>query len=189
VNNDPYVYDGTQVLINRFSITDPTALRNLETDLTLITLADLDAQHLPGDYTLAHLQAFHRAIFECIYPWAGQIRTVAIGHTAWFCLPQYIQVNAEAIFTALAAESHLEDLPRDQFAQRAAWYLGEINALHPFRDGNGRAQRAFLAQLARDAGWPIDFTRMDPAENYAASKLAMEGDPTALARLLDKLTL
>ena len=60
-------------------------------------------------------------------------------------------------------------------------------ALHPFREGNGRTQRAFLGQLAVEAGHPIHWAAMDPAENNAASKAAHEGDNDAVRSLLDLL--
>ena len=65
--------------------------------------------------------------------------------------------------------------------------LADLNALHPFRDGNGRTQRAFLAQLAREAGHPIRWAGMDAAENNAACKAAHEGDHDALRAMLDRL--
>jgi cell filamentation protein len=103
-------------------------------------------------YDLHHLREIHRRIFGDIYDWAGQIRTVAIAKGATFCLPQYIESSAAVIFDDLRDEDYLRDLDRDAFTGRLAHYLGEVNALHPFREGNGRAQRAFFGQLTLDAG-------------------------------------
>jgi cell filamentation protein len=66
-------------------------------------------------------------------------------------------------------------------------YLGEVNAIHPFREGNGRAQRAFFHQLARQAGWPVDWTQLDPEANAEASAASLRGDNTLLRALLDDL--
>lgn len=63
---------------------------------------------------------------------------------------------------------------------RPGRFLADINALHPFREGNGCAQRAFFSQLAHDAGHHIAWVRMDPDRNMAASAAAHYGD---LARL------
>jgi cell filamentation protein len=79
---------------------------------------------------------------------------VAIAKSAMFCLPQYIESSAAVIFRELRDEDCLRGLDRGIFVGRLAYYLGEVNALHPFREGNGRAQRAFFGQLARDAGVP-----------------------------------
>jgi len=51
----------------------------------------------------------------------------------------------------LRGENFLRDLDREPFIARPAYYLGEVNAVHPFCEGNGRTQRAFFEQLARDA--------------------------------------
>jgi fido (protein-threonine AMPylation protein) len=74
--------------------------------------------------------------------------TVAIAKGRWFCLPQYIESAAADVFKALDGEGFLRGLPRDVFTERLSYYLGEVNAIHPFREGNGRAQRAFSEQLA-----------------------------------------
>ena len=68
---------------------------------------------------------------------AGQIRTVAIAKGAMFCLPQYIESSAAIIFRELHDEDCLRGLRHDMFVERLAYYLGEVNALHPFREGNG----------------------------------------------------
>jgi hypothetical protein len=67
-------------------------------------------------------------------------------------------------------------------------YLADVNALHPFREGNGRAQRAFFSQLAHDAGHHIAWVRMDPDRNTAASAAAHHGDPAPLRGMLNQLT-
>jgi hypothetical protein len=69
------------------------------------------------------------------------------------------------------------DLPRDAFTERLTYYLGEVNAVHPFREGNGRAQRAFFEQLASDAGFVLDWQHLDADRNIAASAAIMHGDP------------
>jgi cell filamentation protein len=60
----------------------------------------------------------------------------------------------------LAAENLLTGRTRDAFVARLAHYYGEINAIHPLREGNGRTQRAFLGQLARDAGWRVALSEL-----------------------------
>ena len=65
--------------------------------------------------------------------------------------------------------------------------LGEVNALHPFREGNGRAQRAFFGQLARDAGFTLAWQHLDPARNVEASAAIMRGDPEPMREMLNAL--
>jgi cell filamentation protein len=81
----------------------------------------------------------------------------------------------------------LSGLPRDAFTDRLTYYLGEVNAIHPFREGNGRAQRAFFEQLADGAGFILDWQHLDVDRNIAASAAIMRGDPTLMRKLLDEL--
>jgi cell filamentation protein len=104
-----------------------------------------------------------------------------------FCLPQFLRSYASEIFSRLTAADRLRGLSREQFVARLAEFLGDINALHPFREGNGRTQRAFFSQLAHDAGHHIDWIRMDPAKNNLASAAAHHGDLRPLRAMLDLL--
>jgi cell filamentation protein len=133
------------------------------------------------------LCAIHRRVFGDIYDWAGQLRTVAIAKGTWFCLPQYIESAAAEVFRALQGDNLLRGLPRDVFTERLTHYLGEVNAVHPFREGNGRAQRAFFEQLASDAGFILDWQHLDADRNVAASAAIMRGDPTLMRKMLDEL--
>lgn len=185
---DPYVDPQTGVLRNNLGIQDPERLHQVEADLTFVALADLGERILPGGYDLAHLQRFHGEIFGELYPWAGQIRTVSIARSDIFCLPQHIEAYASEVFSALHKDRQLRGLRREAFLDRLAHYMAEVNAIHPFREGNGRTQRAFFRQLGLEAGWLIDWSRLDPEENDSASMLSLRGDNSALRRLLDGLT-
>jgi len=184
---DPYLDPASGVLRNRFGISDPQRLRMVEAGLTLAALADLGTRTLPGGYDLAHLGSFHREIFGDLYPWAGEIRVVAIARSDPFCLPQHIEAYSAEVFGALAKERYLRGLPRDGFLDRLTHYFAEVNAIHPFREGNGRTQRAFFRQLSREAGWPIDWSGLDPDVNEAASMASLRGDNGPLRSLLDIL--
>lgn len=185
---DPYVDPDHGVLRNRLNITDSHRLQEVEADLTLAALADLDTRFLPGGYDLEHLRAFHREIFGDLYPWAGEVRVVGIAKSDLFCLPQHIESYSAKVFGELAAEGQLRGLPRDSFVERATHYLAEVNAIHPFRDGNGRTQRAFFGQVSREAGWPIDWSGLDPDRNTSASVRSLRGDNQPLHDLIDSLT-
>lgn len=107
---------------------------------------------LSGAYDLAHLQAFHRFIFGNVYDWAGQLRTVSIGKGHLFCLSQHIEPSAADVFERLADSGYLRCRKLEDFLDGVSELLGDINALHPFREGNGRTQRAFLAQSPPTSG-------------------------------------
>lgn len=184
---DPYLDLRTGVLRNRLGLTDPVALAAAEADFTAARLAGLELRPVPGGYDLAHLQAFHWHVLADVYPWAGQLRTVALGKGRLFCPPAELEDRAAALFDALARDGHLRGRARADFVAGLAGLLAGINELHPFREGNGRAQRAFLAQLARDAGHRIRWAALDRGENVRASVAAHAGDPEPLRRMLDRL--
>ena len=185
---DPYSDPVTGVLYNKLGLGTAAGLEAAEREITHAALILLDESPVSPSYDLPHLQEIHKRIFGDIYEWAGQIRTVAIAKGAIFCLPQYIDSSAAVIFGELHDEDCLRGLRRDAFVGRLAHYLGEVNALHPFREGNGRAQRAFFGQLARDAGFTLAWQHLDPARNVEASAAIMRGDPEPMREMLDALT-
>ncbi|MDN5930900.1 MAG: Fic family protein [Pseudonocardia sp.] len=187
MNGDPYLDLEHGVLRNLPGLTDRAALAQVEAGVSAIRLAELEEHDLPGRYDLDHLQAFHRRVFGDIYDWAGELRTVSIGKGMPFCLPQHLRSSGETLFVQLARRRYLEGLDRAAFVDNLAGFLGELNALHPFREGNGRTQRAFCGQLARAAGHPIRWALLDGAENITASKAAHLGDLDPLRRMLDRL--
>lgn len=185
--SDPYIDPETGVLRNRLGISDPDQLEAAESDFTAVRLAGLVRRSLPGDYDLAHLQRFHERIFRDVYPWAGQLRTVVISKGATFCLPQHIESFAADVFGRLSAADVLRGRGREWFIDGLTELLADLNALHPFREGNGRTQRAFCAQLAHDAGHHLRWAAMDPLENITASRASLAGDNGPLRTLLERL--
>ncbi len=187
-SEDPYV-DASGVLINKLGITSVAALSRAEADLSLAAMLGLSVHSLPGSYDLGHLCRFHQRIFGAVYAWAGQLRTVDIARTPqdMFCRWSFIESYSAGVFSELSAEGMLTGLARNAFVARLAHYYGEINAIHPFREGNGRTQRAFLGQLARDAGWRIAWSELDGPENDAASSAALQGDIKLLIAMFEGL--
>ena len=104
-----------------------------------------------------------------------------------FCLPRYIEPSAAEIFRRLRNENFLRGLDRDAFIDRLTYYLGEVNAVHPFREGNGRTQRAFFEQLTDDAGFALAWQHLDAGRNIAASAAIMRGDAAPMRKMLDEL--
>jgi cell filamentation protein len=188
VSDDPYVYPGTDVLRNARGIRDGAELKRIEASLTYLRSLQLASRPIPGNYDLPHLQAFHRNLFEGLYNWAGELRTVVLAKTDLFCLPEHIESYAAEIFGKLAEERQLSGLDRETFIDRLAHYVADVNALHPFRDGNGRAQRTFFAQLAAEAAYRLDWQLVDPQRNIDASVAAMHGDERPLRELLAEIT-
>jgi len=184
---DPYADPVTGVLRNKLGLRTARELETAEREVTHAALIFLKESPVPPSYDFRHLCAIHRRIFGDVYDWAGRVRTVAIAKGSWFCLPQYIESAAAEVFRALHSEGLLRGLARDAFTERLTYYLGEVNAIHPFREGNGRAQRAFFEQLASDAGFILDWQHLDADRNVAASAAIMRGDPALMRKMLGEL--
>jgi len=101
-----------------------------------------------------------------------------------FCYPEHIEREMRKLFTRLRKGNYLRGLSEDAFAVEAARFLATLNAIHPFRDGNGRTQLAFLALIAHRAGRPMDFTKLRPRRFLAAMIASFHGRER---RLVDHL--
>jgi cell filamentation protein len=184
---DPYAWPGTDCLRNRAGLHDPAALAVLEARVVAIRDTELRVTPLPGVYDLAHLRRFHHALFSDIYDWAGELRTVNIDKGVLFCTWDNVEPYASEVLQGLRDEHLLIGLNRDPFLDRLTHYLAEVNAVHPFREGNGRTQRAFFRQLAAAAGWHIDWAGLDRETNIEASRRSLRGHNDHLRAALDAI--
>lgn len=104
-----------------------------------------------------------------------------------FCNAQFIDIQAKKIFGQLRTDSYLMELSEEQFIKKAVYYFSEINALHPFREGNGRAQREFIRQLAYQAGYILHFDAVSEAEMITASIDSFLCNYTKMEKLFAKI--
>ncbi|MFR5875016.1 MAG: Fic/DOC family protein [Eubacterium sp.] len=162
-----YCYPNSNVLKNNLNITDKEALAAAERELTSLRLAVAKAEFIIGEFDLAHLQKIHQTIFGDIYDWAGELRHVNIAKGNQFCLSQNLEAYALTIFDQLKNENYL--IGAENIPERLAYYLSEINVLHPFREGNGRTQRLFIEYLAGISGYEVDFSDVSEKEMIIAS--------------------
>ncbi|CAB3743316.1 Fic/DOC family protein [Achromobacter kerstersii] len=182
---DPYVDPVSGVVRNRLAITDQAELDKVEATLAAVRSYELATDPIRGQFDLAHLQQIHQRLFGEVYDWAGKIRTVDISKgTTRFASHEQITSYAPQITRPLSREGLLKGLPPDLFSERAGHYLGELNVLHPFREGNGRSIREFIGQLARDAGYGIDWHGVDLGEMTKASIEAYQGDSQRMTQLI-----
>ncbi len=183
VVQDPYCYPGLDVLRNKAGITDPIALQQCEAHHTSARIE----QFLPDyhDFSLAALQKIHFFLFQDLYDWAGQLRSVDISKGATrFANVMQIEREAKLLFSHLQAENLLLGLPLPQFVERIAHYYGELNVIHPFRDGNGRAQRLFFELLAINAGYTFHWNRISADDWLQANIAAYYCKPLPLQQLM-----
>jgi cell filamentation protein len=187
VTDDPYVYPGASVLRNKLGITNEAQLEYHEREFA----AARAAQGIPtGTFDLTHLRAIHRHLFQDIYEWAGEIRTVEISKGgSQFQFRRSIETGMADVHRRLKAANFLKGLTKVQFAEAAGKIIGDVNYVHPFREGNGRAQLYYLEQLAEQAGHPIDLGRLDPRRWIAASRAAHTADYRLMAEEIGRAIL
>jgi len=160
VDDDTYCYPGTTVLKNKLDTRRQDVLDEFETEMTDLRAAEALP---PGDLDYDHYRRIHWHLFQDVYAWAGKPRTVRISKGGSpFCYPEHIDAQATKLFNQLADDRYLQDLSKEDFAGKAAHFLAELNAIHPFREGNGRAQLTFLTLLAENAGHPLNHDGLDP---------------------------
>lgn len=183
---DPYCYPGTTVLKNIPDIRDQIGLDDFE---TVMTTQRADEPLPTGRFSVSHYQAIHRHLFQDIYPWAGRFRAVRISKDgSAFCYPENIVREMRSLFETLRGKNFLRGLSREAFASEGAAFLSTLNAIHPFREGNGRTQTIFLTLLAAHAGYPFDLERLEPEAFLAAMVASFKGDDEPLSRQLLLLT-
>lgn len=182
---DPYVDPASGVLRNRLGISDQAELDRVEATFAAVRSYELAITPVRGEFDLAHLQQIHRRLFGDVYEWAGQLRSVDISKgTTRFASHQQIASYAPQITRPLAREQRLQGLSLDAFSDRAGHYLGELNVLHPFREGNGRSSREFIGQLARDAGYVVEWQSIRRDDMTLASIEAYQGSSDRMASLI-----
>ncbi len=155
------------MLENKLGITDAALLAREEERISKKKAAELFASGtldtlIPG--TFAALAAIHKYLFEDIYPFAGELRTVNLAKGNFRFAPvMYLE----------AALENIEKMPQGAFDEIIEKYV-EMNVAHPFREGNGRSARIWLDLiLKKELGLVIDWSKVDK-EDYL---LAMERSP------------
>jgi len=182
---DPYTYENSTVLVNKLDLHDQGELDDFEAEITHARAHEPLPQ---GNLDFAHFCAIHHHLFQDVYDWAGTPRTVRISKQgSAFCFPDHIEAQATKLFSDLAAKNYLEGLPAKDFAENAAHFLAELNAIHTFREGNGRTQLTFFALLADRAGHTLDLEKLDPNAMLHAMIASFDGDESELRAVITGL--
>lgn len=184
---DHYNYPDSVVLINKLGITEYERWKAVETAAIHQRMVELTEHPIHGGFDLAHLQAIHRHLTQDLYVWGGVLRdtdTRPGGTGIAHCRPQFIVPEADRLFGILTERDHLRGLSADAFSDGLAWVWGETTAIHPFRDVNTRSQHIMFNQLARAAGWTIDWSQI-PGDLFAhARTVAIVADHTGIDALI-----
>ena len=182
---DPYCYPDTTVLVNIPGIRDAAGLARFE----VISTTQRSDEPLPrGVLSVRHYRAVHHHLFQDVYAWAGKFRTVRLSKDeSAFCYPEHIAREMRTLFTGLRQQKQLRGLPTDVFTSKVAHFLATLNAIHPFREGNGRTQMTFLALLADQAGHPLVLERLEPNRFLAVMIRSFHGDERPLVAEIHRI--
>lgn len=160
---DPYLYEGSEVLKNKLNIHDADLLERAESDITYIKLLDIDKLAAEARFDLDYLKQLHKYIFGDLYQWAGELRTIPMvkgervlgGDTVRYCDPHLILEETVKTLTGLHCVNWPE-LGSDETADRFAKLVAELWQIHPFREGNTRSIITFATQFAQRHGFEMD---------------------------------
>ncbi|MCC5647972.1 Fic family protein [Nostoc sp. CHAB 5824] len=183
--DDPACYPGSRILRNIPDLRDADALEDYEIKMVALR----SEEGLPmGDLGPAHYRAIHRHLFQDIYVWAGEYRTIrtAKGGNP-FCYPEYIQKEMEALFARLSRPEFQPGSEADEFVAALADFVADLNAIHPFREGNGRTQLLFIRMLGQNAGHLFRSEAVEAEEFLTAMILSFDGQLDPLVDELERM--
>src|SRR6266481_874133 len=183
--DDPYTYENSTVLVNKLDLRAQAELDAFEAE---ISSARAEEPLPEGVLDFTHYRAIHHHLFQDVYDWAGEVRTVRISKGGNpFCFPENIEDQATKLFHDLRTAGYLRNLDAQAFSAKAAHFLAELNAIHAFREGNGRSQLTFFALLADYAGHPLDLDKLEAEEMLEAMIASFGGDERRLAAVIKGL--
>jgi len=186
---DPdYTDPKTGVMRNLANITNPDDLLFLESTSVTKRLKELEAKPIAINNAETLLD-IHRYLFQDVYHWAGQKRTVEISKQGkQFFLTAYFDKGFAYIDNLVAEYRKIDLSEKNKLAISLANLLDSINYLHPFREGNGRTQREFLRTLALEKEYALNLNPPDNADIYERYMSGtIDGDVDKLAGLIGEL--
>lgn len=186
MSDNKYCYPNSNVLINKLNIRDQNELNSYEAQASLFALGKLLRNPIKGNFDLAHLCSIHLSIFEDVYGWAGLIREVDIHKGTMFCPCQNIVPYSKEVFDSFYTDCQRVKKNQKAFAQTLAKHYADLNALHPFREGNGRAQREFVRELCQECGYYFDLSHTTHEEMLNASIASFYGNTRMLSSVFEK---
>jgi fido (protein-threonine AMPylation protein) len=185
-----FTIPGTGVLRNKLGITDSAALLKVTTDSTIFRLTELHASPIRGGFDSAHLQAIHHHLYQDLYDWAGELRSIDADNVS----ASQVQQSLNNVLDRLARENHLKGLSAEEWARSASAYLYDLGTIQPFLTGNNVTLQEFAVELARKNNLSLQWdatpsitsdsiTLLSQAEQSANLRrqimLAMDTDPVA----------
>lgn len=177
-------YEGTTCLINKLNIRDEKILAEVEGKITFAKSSTLEKEQINSNFDFEHYKAIHKYLFDDLYDWAGQIRTVNLSKKGTqFANADEIERIADACFKRLADNNYFRNMDFNDFIENIVDFYCTTNILHPFREGNGRVQRVFITQLIRFNGYELDFNNINTDELMMATIQAANGVSDSLKNI------
>ena len=168
-----YCYPNTKVLVNKMNIRSLKELQEAEMNYTSARLFQIQENPVVGNFDFVHLLKIHEYIFQDLFEWAGKIRTIDISKgESLFCRVFNINSYAEDIFSHYYDDCYANRKNKEKFIDYLVKHYADVNALHPFREGNGRAQREFARELCIKCGYIFDLSTTTHEQMLNASILS-----------------
>lgn len=175
---DPYLYEDVPILKNKLNIHDKDLLDDAEADYVVYRLKDLALNPLAGNYHTNHLLQMHEFIFQDIFDWAGQPRTISIykeedvlgGLSIEYSDPFHIINDIHHVLSDMRAKEW-NKMSRSQLADEFCGSLAKLWKIHPFREGNTRTTITFCCQFADEMGFPINRKLFEENSIYVRTAL------------------
>lgn len=150
----------------------------------------LEHTGIHSNYDLNHLCLIHKYLFQDAYEWAGQIRSydMKLGEDIFTPAVDIDRFFSTVVHQEIKECRQLDCQDRATLVKRLARYLGLINQIHSFPEGNGRTQRVFISQLAFENGYSLEWEKVQPWENQTTAQNVHRGqDYTGVEAMIDKI--
>lgn len=189
IANDPYVNKQSGILRNKLGLHDALTLETVETQLVSAQVLIILNESIPARFDSHLLRSLHWRLFHQLYDWAGEYRTVEISKgSSRFAMSEHIPQQVDIVLAGLENKCTSWKQRNCTIPEVVAHFYSELNAIHPFREGNGRTIRLFLLLLAIQHGWFVDWKQMTPEENITASQAAFYGNEALLKEIVSRIS-
>ena len=175
-----FTIPGTGVLRNKLGITDSAALLKATTDSTVLRLAELHASPIRGGFDSAHLQAIHHHLYQDLYDWAGELRSIDAHNVP----ASQVEKSLNSVLDRLSRQNHLKGLSAEEWAGSASAYLYDLGTIQPFLAGNEVALQEFAVELARKNNLGLHWDATPGIDSGSIALLSQAEQSANLRRLI-----
>ncbi len=175
-----FTIPGTGVLRNKLGITDSAALLKATTDSAVLRLAELHASPIRGGFDSGHLQAIHHHLYQDLYDWAGELRSIDADNVSG----SQVEKSLNSVLDRLGRENHLKGLSAEEWARSASTYLYDLGTIQPFLAGNDITLQEFAVELARKNNLSLQWEATPSIASDSMAPLSQAEQSANLRRLI-----